>query len=206
LLSQVAPTFDPIEIIPNFINLADYSRINISPQPNSLIFTGSFRYFANHEAMEWFIREVYPIIQAQVPDVRLTITGDHANLPLPPASNIILTGFVKDIRPLVASSWVSLVPMQIGGGTRLKILEAMALGTPVVSTTKGAEGLEVSNGRHLLIGDTSQEFADRVIRLIKDQQLRMDIVNRARQFVQEKYDWAVIMPRFESLVERIGTV
>lgn len=206
LLSQITPTFEPIEVIPNFINLADYTVVNISSQPNRLIFTGSFRYFANHEAMDWFIREVYPIIQAEVPDVHLTITGDHANLPLPPSSNITLTGFVKDIRPLVASSWVSLVPLQIGGGTRLKILEAMALGTPVVSTSKGAEGLDASNGRHLLIGDTSQEFADQVLRLIKDQELRQEIVDRAREFVQAKYDWTVIMPRFESLVERISTV
>lgn len=206
LLSQVAPTYRSIEVIPNFINLADYTDVNVSPRPNSLIFTGPFRYFANHEAMVWFIQEVYPVIQAQVPDVHLTITGDHANLPLPPASNLTLAGSVNDIRPLVASSWVSLVPVRTGGGTRLKILEAMALGTPVVSTSKGAEGLEVSDGQHLLIGDTSQEFADQVLRLIRDQALRQAIVDRARRFVKEKYDWAVIMPRFESLVERVGKV
>jgi glycosyltransferase involved in cell wall biosynthesis len=82
----------------------------------------------------------------------------------------------------------------------------MALGTPVVSTSKGAEGLDASNGRHLLIGDTSQEFADQVLRLIKDQELRQEIIDRARELVQAKYDWTVVLPRFESLLERISAV
>ena len=137
-----------------------------------------------------------------MPDVHLTITGDHANLPLPPASNMTLTGFVDDVRPLIASSWVSLAPLRVGGGSRLKILEAMALGVPVVSTSKGAEGLEFSDSRDLLVGDTAEAFAGHVIRLLKDKQARQEIVENAYQRVKEMYDWGVIMPRFESLIQR----
>src|SRR3989304_6090235 len=144
--------------------------------------------------MVWFLEEVYPLIQAQVPDLSLTITGDHADLPLPPASNVTLTGVVDDIRPLIASSSVSLVPLQAGGGTRLKILEAMALGVPVVSTLKGAEGLEIRSGEHLLIADTPEAFAENVIRVLRDPALRKGITDRARRMVEEKYDWAVVMP------------
>ncbi len=206
LLRRVAPAYEPIEVVPNCISLADYGEIQPTPEPDTLIFTGSFRYFANHDAMTWFVREVYPCIQAQVPDVRLTITGDHANLPLPPADNVTLTGYVADVRPLIASSWVSLAPIRLGGGTRLKILEAMALRTPVVATSKGAEGLDVQHGEHLLIADAPEAFAEAVIRLLQEPELRQRLTDNAYQLVREKYDWAVVMPRFLNLVERVARV
>ncbi len=202
LFSKVAPGYQTVEVIPNCINLADYGDVPKVPQPNSLIFTGSFRYFANHDAMTWFVQEVYPRIRARVPEVRLTITGDHANSPLPPADNITLTGFVDDVRPLIASASISLVPIRVGGGTRLKILEAMALGTPVVTTSKGAEGLDVKHGEHLLVADRPEAFAEAVIRLLGDAALRQSLVNQAHQLVRERYDWAAVMPDFLDLVER----
>lgn len=204
LLSHTIPTYRAVEIIPNCINLADYNDVCQTPQPNHLIFTGSFRYSANHDAMMWFLQEVYPYVQSQVPDVRLTITGDHANLPLPPVSNVTLTGFVEDVQSLVASAWVSLAPLRIGGGTRLKILEAMALHTPVVATSKGAEGLEAQSGQHLLVADTPQAFAEAIIQLLKDPRLRQQLANNAYQLVSERYDWAATMPRFLNLVDRVA--
>lgn len=202
LIVQTLPEFRSVDVVPNFINLADYDDVSGVPEQNSLIFTGPFRYYANHDAMIWFLSEVYPLIQAKVPDVHLTITGDNANMPLPPASNVKLTGFVDDVRPLIASSWVSLAPLRVGGGSRLKILEAMALGVPVVSTSKGAEGLEFSESRDLLVGDTAEAFAGHVIRLLKDKQARQEIIENAHQRVKEMYDWGVILPRFESLIQR----
>jgi polysaccharide biosynthesis protein PslH len=204
LLAQLLPNYDSIEVIDNFINLADYVNIVAKPQPNHLIFTGSFRYFANHDAMVWFLQEVYPRIQERVPEVHLTITGDHADLPLPPASGVTLTGVVDDVKPLIASSWVNLVPVRVGGGTRMKILEAMALGVPVVSTSKGAEGLELRDGEHILIGDTGEEFSANVLCLMKDPELRQRLVQQARKLAKEKYAWGVVIPRFDSLVQRLG--
>lgn len=204
LLSRAAPGHGAIEVIPNCINLADYAYVHRAPQPKTLIFSGAFTYSANHDAMTWFLGEVYPHVQAQVPGVHLTITGDHANLPLPPANNVTLTGFVDDVRPLVASSWVSLVPIRLGGGTRLKILEAMALRTPVVATSKGAEGLDVEHDQHLLIADTPGAFAGAVIRLLQEPRLRSRLADNAYQLVREKYDWAVVMPRFLNLVEQVA--
>jgi glycosyltransferase involved in cell wall biosynthesis len=203
LLSQVAPKYQSVEVIPNFINLDEYDHVRVDPRPNQLIFCGPFRYFANHEAMVWFIQEVYPRIQAHVPEVSLVITGDHADLPLPSASNVTLTGFMEDIRSLIASSSVSIVPLLSGGGTRLKILEAMALGVPVVATSKGAEGLDIITDQHLLIADSPRAFADNVVRLLMDPAKGKEITARACQLVAEKYDWAVVIPKFLELATRV---
>jgi len=204
LLHGMVPDYQAIEVIPNCVNLADYRNVCEAPQPDTLIFTGSFRYFANHDAMVWFLREVYPRIRAQVHSVRLSITGDHADLPLPSADNVTLTGFVDDVRPLIASSWVALAPIRLGGGTRLKILEAMALRTPVVATSKGAEGLQLEHEEHLLIADTPEDFAEAVVRLFKEPGLRQRLVDHGYQAVQEKYNWPAVMPRFLNLVEQVA--
>lgn len=201
-LSQAVNGYHTVEIIPNCVNLTSYGHIQEVLQPNTLIFTGSFNYSPNYEAMLWFLREVYPAIQTQIPDAHLSITGDHANRSLPPVNNVTLTGFVDDVRPLIARSQVSIAPLRTGGGTRLKILEAMALRTPVVATSKGAEGLEVQAGKHLLIADTPETFAQAVIRLLKDPKLRQQLTENAYQLVRKKYNWEVVMPRFLQLVER----
>jgi glycosyltransferase involved in cell wall biosynthesis len=202
LLSRMVPNFEAIEVIPNCINLADYRDISTDPQPDTLIFSGSFRYSANHDAMIWFIQEVMPLIQKEAPNVRLLITGDHCDLPLPRAKNVVLTGYVEDIRPLIASASISLAPLRIGSGTRLKILEAMALGTPVVSTSKGAEGLDAQPDVHLLIEDTPEKFAEKVLCLLRDPNLSDYIKKNAYQLVREKYDLAAVLPHFLSIVQR----
>jgi glycosyltransferase involved in cell wall biosynthesis len=117
-----------------------------------------------------------------------------------------LTGFVDDVRPLIARSWASIVPLHTGGGTRLKILEAMALRTPVIATSKGAEGLDVQSGKHLLIADTPETFVQQVVRLLRQPQLRENLAEEAYALVREKYDWQVIMPHFLNLIEEIGRV
>lgn len=200
LLQEIAPRFRPVELIPNCINLDDYAHVHAMPEPNTLIFTGSFTYHVNYEAMVWFLREVYPLVRESVPDVRLTITGDHADLPLPRAPNVTLTGFVDDVHSLVAGSWISLAPIHEGGGTRLKILEAMALRTPVVSTSKGAEGLAVHDGEHLLLADKPAAFAEAVIHLLQEPGLRTRLADNAFHLVSARYHWPVVMPRFLRLL------
>jgi glycosyltransferase involved in cell wall biosynthesis len=155
--------------------------------------------------MTWFLEEVYPRVQAGAPGVRLIITGDHADLPLPPADNVTLTGFVDDVRPLVAAAAVSLVPVRVGGGTRLKILETMALHTPVVATAKGAEGLDVRHGDHLLIADAPEDFAEAVLRMLGDPALRQRLIENGYHLVRERYNWAAVMPQFLGLIERVAS-
>ena len=205
LLSKVVPSIKTVEVIPNAIRLSEYLDIKKVPYPNTLIFTGSFRYFANHEAMVWFLSDIFPLIQIHVPDVQVIITGDHANLPLPHTDNITLTGYVDDLRPLLANATVSIAPIQTGGGSRLKILEAMAAGTSVVSTSKGAEGLKVENNHHILIADSAEGFAEQVVHLLKDLSLRERQAAAALEIVRDKYDWEIVIPQFMRLIEGIGS-
>ncbi|MBP1684186.1 MAG: putative glycosyltransferase [Deltaproteobacteria bacterium] len=204
LLSSTVPEHPAITVIPNGVDLADYASVHQTPQRNRLIFTGSFRYIANHDAMCWFVRDVYPLIRAGVPDIQLTITGDAADRRVPDTPGVVHTGHVADVRPLIASSWISVAPVRIGGGTRVKILEAMALGTPVVATSKGAEGLDVRHGVHLLIADTPHAFAEQVLHLLADPELRAELSRNARQMVEARYNWTTIGRRLAELVAALG--
>jgi glycosyltransferase involved in cell wall biosynthesis len=204
IFKETFPQFEKkASVIPNCIDISQYAVNGIDLQPYSLIFSGSFRYQPNYDAMLWFLNEVFLLILEQVPDACLLITGDHANLPLPHLKNVHLTGHVDDIIPLIASCSVSVVPIFGGGGTRLKIIEAMAVGTPVVSTSKGAEGLLVQNGEQLLIADEPDQFAGHVIRLLKDVKLRRRLASNARQLVEERYDTSIVIPQFLGLVEKM---
>ncbi len=205
LIAQYFPHVENIQVIPNCMNMDDYQDIHAKSSPNTLVFTGSFRYHTNYEAMVWFVGQVFPLILEKIPAAELIITGDHANLPLPSNQNITLAGYVDDIKSLIASSTVAIAPLWSGGGTRLKILEAMAIGTPVVATLKGAEGLDAQIGEHLFVTDRPEEFAGAVINLLLDQNLRQRLATNASQLVRERYDWKVVMPGFLSLLGRVAS-
>lgn len=185
----------PVRIIPNGVDTSCYPHNYGKPVPGTIIFSGALTYSANYNAMAFFLGEVYPLIQAKYPNVKLTITGRLDNVPilkLPKRSGVVFTDYVEDVHPIIASCWVSIVPLQIGGGTRIKILEALALGTPVVSTTKGAEGLEITPGSDILIADSPTGFASAVLRLLEDPNLRQNLSQNGRRTVVKQYDWKII--------------
>ena len=202
LLQNLVPEYLATEVIPNGVDLASYQDVSETPRPRHLIYTGALTFSPNYDAMEWFTGRVLPFVQEAVPGVQLTITGDHADNLFPGDQNVNLVGYVDDIRPLIASSWISIAPIFTGGGTRLKILEAFGLQTPVIATAKGAEGLDVQHEKQLLIADTAESFTRETIRLLNDAGLRQELVSNAYQLVIEKYDWSVIMPKFLSLVDK----
>jgi glycosyltransferase involved in cell wall biosynthesis len=202
--SHLSKHLKRISVIPNSINFDDYQELNVKKVPARLIFTGSFRFHANYEAMKWFVGEVFPRILKKEPEVQLVITGDHAVLPLPSVENVTLAGYVEDIKRLIASAQISIAPLLTGGGTRLKILEAMAIGTPVVATSKGAEGLGAEDGKQILLADSPDDFADRVLTLLRDAELHEKLSVNGKLFVKKNYDWKSVVPRFLLLVERIG--
>jgi glycosyltransferase involved in cell wall biosynthesis len=201
LASRYFPDVKNIFILPNCLDLADYKDIPTKPESCRLVFTGSFRFHTNYEAMLWFVGEVFPLVLEQIPNAELVISGDHANLPLPSDKNVTLAGYVDDIKSLIASSTVALAPLWSGGGTRLKILEAMAIGTPVVATSKGAEGLDAQNGEHFFVADDPIEFSNCVIKLLRDENLRKNMAANASLLVQEKYNWGKTLPEFVRSVE-----
>ena len=203
LVSVLPQNGRPMAVIPNCLDVAAYASAIAEPQPNTLIYTGSFGYFPNHEAMLWFIREVLPLVQAEIPDAQLTITGNRAGKNLPDAPGVRHVGFVDDVRQYVASSWISLAPIWSGGGTRLKILEAMALRVPVIATSKGAEGIDAVPGEHILVADTAVDFAVKTIDLLKNETLRRKLTDNAYHLVCEKYDWTAVVPQLSDLLEQI---
>lgn len=194
----------PVEVIPNGVDCERNRPGLFETAPNTLVFNGSLTYSANYDAMQYFLDAVYPLIRARLPDISLAITGslqgvDVSGLRLD--GSVRLCGQVEDVRPLVAGASVCVVPIRQGGGTRLKILEAMALGTPVVTTTKGAEGLDLTPGSEILIADAPDDFASTVLRLLHDSTLRDRLARNARRLAERCYDWTEIGKRFVSAVE-----
>ena len=162
--SELIPGGEPrVEIVPNGVDCQHNQPGLAQSRPNTLVYNGALTYSTNFDAMRWFLAEIYPGIQREISSVSLTITGNTSGVRLTDLQlddSVRLSGYVDDIRPVIASAAVCVVPLRQGGGTRLKILEAMALGTPVVSTSKGAEGLDVTPGHDILIADEPAEFAE----------------------------------------------
>lgn len=187
---QIPP--ERVHVIPNGVDCDDMPRPPTMFDPYSLIYTGALTYDANLDAMRYFVHEILPLVRAQEPRVQLRITGRAEQVAINEISvdnAVSFTGYVEDVRPYIQESAICIVPLRIGGGTRLKILEAMKLGTPVVSTSKGAEGLEIRDNEHLLIADSPDLFAEAIIRLLHDRSLRRQLAETARQRICELYDW-----------------
>jgi polysaccharide biosynthesis protein PslH len=192
----------PVSVIPTGVD-TDYFR----PQPRqagaarNIVFTGSMDWLPNEDGVLFFVREVLPLIRAVEPDVTFTIVGRS---PTPQVrrlaedEGIVVTGRVADVRPHLASAAVYVVPLRIGGGTRLKIFEAMAAGKAIVSTSIGAEGLPTAHGEHLLLADDPQAFAASVVQLLRDGPRRDALERQARALVEERYDWAAAASELES--------
>jgi glycosyltransferase involved in cell wall biosynthesis len=184
--------------VPNGVDVAYYSPAPASAAGHTtLVFTGSMDWRPNQDAIRWFIDEVHPLLQRQT-DYRLLVVGRQ-----PPAwltepgqipREVEVTGTVEDVRPWIARGSLFVVPLRAGGGSRLKILEAMAMARPVVSTTVGAEGLELTEGVHVVRADTASDFAHAVAVLLRDPRRRAALADAGRRLVEERYSWSRIAP------------
>lgn len=203
LLRRVVPSAPPIEIVPNGTSVPPAVTPVSQRSGDTLVFAGALTYAANADGVRWFLETAYPAIKARRPSTSLTVTGETGGAVLL-GDGVLQTGHVPDARPLVAGATVSIAPLRWGGGTRLKILEAMALGTPVVATTKAAEGLAVVHGEHLVIADEPGDFAQRVLQLLADADLRQRLADNARRLVVERYEWHGIGRQFARLVEDVA--
>jgi polysaccharide biosynthesis protein PslH len=210
-LLKLAPTLpaDKVSLLPNGVDVSNYDIGEVEPQENTLIYIGAMTYNANYDAMQFFLRDIFPIIQRQMPEVKVKITGKTQGVDLSGLAlneQVEFTGYIEDIRPGIKSSSICIVPLQVGGGTRLKILEAMALGTPVVATSKGAEGLNMQPGQDLLVADAPEDFAREVVRLLRQPELREELRQNGRKAVERQYDShhiaADLNQVFESMIER----
>lgn len=205
-LADIYPGKKPA-VIPNGVDCAYYRQeCDTEPEPDTLIFNGSITYSVNFEAAAYFIHQILPLIQARRPQVRLLITGKVTPAliqVLPKNEGVIFTGFLDDIRPTLFRAWANVVPLTIGGGTRLKILEAMAAGLPVISTSIGAEGLEVEPGRDLLLADRPEAFARAVLEVLGSSALRNQLAQNGRRAVETRYDWGTINQAFHNYLHQV---
>lgn len=184
-----------VEVVGNGVDCAFFSQAPAdSSTRQDVLFMGRMDYHANIDAALYFVREVWPLVRERRPELRLTIVGAQ-----PPKSivalrgqGIVVTGTVDDVRPFYRSALVSVVPLRVGGGTRLKVLEAMAAGTPVISTTLGAEGLATTHAKDLLIADSPESMADAIVSLRAESALWQELFANGRSLVREQYDWAVV--------------
>jgi glycosyltransferase involved in cell wall biosynthesis len=181
-------------------------------EPHSLVFTGSMDWLPNEDAIRYFLTEIMPRVKRAMPDATLTVVGRNPSASLREWSerdpSIIVTGRVEDVRPFMERAAAYVVPIRIGGGTRLKIYEAMAMEQAIVSTTVGAEGLPVQDGAELLLADKPEAFADAVVRVLRDEMFARELGARAAAAVRQRFGWDRVAQSFaeacECAVARVG--
>lgn len=189
----------PTAVIPNAVDTSAFRPAEAAPEPGTILFFGAINYYPNTDAVRYFLDEILPLIRQRQPGVRVWIVGQS-----PPeaitsraSADVIVTGLVDDVRPYLARASVVIAPLRIGGGTRLKIVEALAMGKAIVSTTLGAEGLAITGERELLLADTAQDFARQVCRVLDDGALARRLGAAARQAAEARYSWDAAVTRLE---------
>jgi sugar transferase (PEP-CTERM/EpsH1 system associated) len=179
---------------------------DVAPEGNNLVFTGSMDWLPNEDAIRYFTEQIMPLIKQRVPDVTLTVVGRNPYPGLLELSkrddSIFVTGRVDDVRPFMEKAAAYVVPLRVGGGTRLKIFEAMAMEKAVVSTSVGAEGLPVRNDEELILADTPEAFAGSVVHLLQDQELARRLGQRAAARVRETFGWRRVAENFALICEK----
>jgi glycosyltransferase involved in cell wall biosynthesis len=205
-LEQLAPGIRAASI-PTGVDTTYFTPMPHAERPAHLVFSGSMDWHPNEDAVVHFMASILPAIRAQVPGITFTVVGRNPTTRLRNAAHrtggVVVTGTVADVRPFIAESAVYVVPLRAGGGTRLKIFEALAMGRPVVSTAVGAEGLGIEPGRHYTQADDPQEFASAVVSLLRDPERRAALGHAGRDLVETCYSWPTIGRAFEQRCEEV---
>jgi sugar transferase (PEP-CTERM/EpsH1 system associated) len=193
-----------IHVVPNGVEVSAFTPAGGAPG-NSLLFVGSMDYHPNIDAVTWFVRDVWPGIAARRPELQLVIAGSNPAKAVQElaAGRIRVTGTVDDVRPYYAQAFAVAVPLRVGGGTRLKILEAMAAGVPVISTRLGMEGIDAQPGRDLLIADSPEQMIEALEALTPER--RSAIAAAGRKLVEQTYDWRMLGRRLYTIHEELAT-
>ncbi|MGA2669739.1 MAG: glycosyltransferase [Ignavibacteria bacterium] len=184
-----------IGVVKNGVDVDYFKPMKRTNMENNIIYTAWFKYYPNQQAVIEFVKDVFPLLKAKIPDIKFYIVGKEPPKrvhELSKINGIVVTGEVEDVRPYLANADVAVIPLKVGGGTRLKILEAMAMGIPVISTKLGAEGLDVKEDENILIADDHEDFAQKIYEIITDKQLSKRISDSAIKFVEENYTWEKI--------------
>ena len=205
--AQVRPLGVDVAVVPNGVAVDELPALAPSPEPATLLFTGTLSHPPNAEGIRWFAEEAWPRVLRARPQARLLVVGRGAPrrvLDLHGDQGVEVVGAVDDMGPYFERATAVVAPLRSGGGTRLKVLEAFARRRALVSTTVGCEGLDVADGRELLVADGPDELAAAVVRLLDDEALRERLGAAGRALAERTYDWRVIGDRLEEALERLA--
>ena len=195
---------EKVVIIPNGIDL-EFFVPRAQQNDNTLIFTGAMDYFPNIDGVSYFYRDIWPLVKEHIQDVRFIVAGMSPSPKIRALANedTTITGFVSDIRSCLAQATVCVVPLRLAKGIQNKILEAMAMGIPVVATTAANAGIKARDKHQILVADSPEDFARSVLMLLKDPHLRKTIADNARQFVQENFSWGRNLGKLDELITQL---
>jgi len=202
-LQRISPEAK-ISVVPNGVDIEYFRPTYEDFAENTLIFVGGMTWFPNLDGALWFCEEIWPLVKREIPEPKMSFIGRNPPkkvLELAKTDNIEAPGFVDDIRPYVSKAAVYVVPLRVGGGTRLKILDAMAMGKAVVSTSIGCEGLEVTPEENIIVADSAEEFAKRTVELLRNPDLIKRLGIAGRKLTEEKYDWNIIGMKMEEVYQ-----
>jgi sugar transferase (PEP-CTERM/EpsH1 system associated) len=197
-----------ISVIPTGVDVDYFQPTPKLEERNALVFTGSMDWMPNNDGISYFVEKVLPIVRQEIPDTTLWVVGRRPSAQLEKVAErdpqVKVTGRVDDIRPYMAKSSVYVVPLLVGGGTRLKIFEAMAMGKAIVSTTIGAEGLPVESGRDIILADEAGAFAQQIINLLRNSEERQGLGRAARQLVEKGYSWNSVGQQLIGILNQVA--
>jgi polysaccharide biosynthesis protein PslH len=205
LLARTAPDAR-VDAVPTGVDTSYFQPDGHHESPAGLVFTGSMDWYPNEEGLLHFLESILPLVRREVPEAALTVVGRAPSPRLREAAvraGARVTGRVEDVRPYMADAAVYVVPLRVGGGTRLKIFEALAMAKAVVSTTVGAEGLPLVPGRHFLAADAPAAFAEAVVALLRDPARRRALGAAGRRLVERRYSWPQVAREFESRFRKV---
>ena len=191
----------PVEVIDNGVDLDYFTPSEDEIHANMLVFTGSMDWRPNQDAALYFVHDIYPLIRKENPQATVVLVGRRPPkkiMELGKIEGVTVTGTVDDVRPYIARAAVYIVPLRIGGGSRLKILEAMAMKKAVISTSVGAEGLWITEGTNILLGDTPEGFAEKILTCLGSQRLRGRLGEQGRKLVEQHYRWEELGRRYSN--------
>jgi glycosyltransferase involved in cell wall biosynthesis len=204
-LKEMSPGVETV-IVPNGVDINYFQNIQ-EQQEQAIIYTGGMNMFANKDAVMYLLSDIWPSLKSRIPEIKFYIIGQDPPKELVSLANedsgINVLGYVDDIRPYVAKSAIYVVPLRVGGGTRLKVLDALAQGKAIVSTSIGSEGIEVTDRKNIYLEDTAKGFADSIVELINDKDKREVLGDQARKLAVEKYAWPSIAVKLINAYKRV---
>jgi glycosyltransferase involved in cell wall biosynthesis len=191
----------PVAVIPNGVDLSVFNTTNLlDEKPNALAYFGTFQTTQNIDAILYFCKEILPLIRAKIPGVEIIVIGRNPPEELSQYSGIKLMGFVDNLAATLAQASAVIVPLRMGGGTRLKIIEALGMSKAIISTSIGCEGIQVTHEKDILIADTPKKFSEYAINLLENPPLRHAISRRGRELAEKLYNWDVLVEKYDRLL------